>query len=407
MRKLISFIIVLGLLIFTIGCKQGVKSSEVDQKTQEEIDRLRSLPYLAYSEKEADKDKVGVVKLDKKRSFPGYNLFVSRNLCLAELIDAKGQIINSWNHPSSEFWQDFELLPNGDLLVVEETRSNYLGEGRNILRLSWHGNIVWKCKLPADHEIHFTPGKPLMTFQFHHRLFSQIDPRINVLDNLITSLSLEGKLQESCSLCDILSSNPSIFRFQKVAPEKAQKRHIDLLHSNTIEWIDVPHLETKNPIYSSSNILVTIRHQDTIAIINWNKKETVWAWGQGQISGPHDATMLSNGNILLFDNGLDRGWSRVIELDTLSKKIIWEYKAKNPKDFYTATRGTNQRLPNQNTLITNSDTGHVFEVTPEGDIVWEFYSPHLNKKGQRAKIIRMKRYDVSYLRKMITPGTSY
>lgn len=83
-------------------------------------------------------------------------------------------------------------------------------------------------------------------------------------------------------------------------------------------------------------------------------------------------------------------------------KIIWEYKAKNPGDFYTATRGTNQWLPNQNTLITNSDNGHVFEVTPGSDIVWEFYSPHLNKKGQRAKIIRMRRYDVSYLRKMIT-----
>jgi hypothetical protein len=33
-------------------------------------------------------------------------------------------------------------------------------------------------------------------------------------------------------------------------------------------------------------------------------------------------------------------------------------------------------LPNGNTLITESDNGRAFEVTREGEIVWEFLSPH-------------------------------
>jgi hypothetical protein len=227
------------------------------------------------------------------------------------------------------------------------------------------------------------------------------------MDNLLTSLSLEGRLLESYSLFEILESSSEVFKFQKVAPNKdAYKPYVDLLHSNTIEWINVLHLGTKHPLYSPNHILVTIRHQDTIAIIDWEKKKAVWSWGQGEISGPHDATVLENGNILVFDNGLDRGWSRVIELDPLSEEIVWEYKAKTPKDFYTATRGTNQRLPNQNTLITNSESGHVFEVTPEGDIVWEFYSPHLNEKGERATIIRMKRYKSSFVQKILDTRTN-
>lgn len=40
---------------------------------------------------------MGVVKLDE-RSSPGYNLYVSRNLCLAELMDAEGRVINAWSH---------------------------------------------------------------------------------------------------------------------------------------------------------------------------------------------------------------------------------------------------------------------------------------------------------------------
>ena len=42
---------------------------------------------------------------------------------------------------------------------------------------------------------------------------------------------------------------------------------------------------------------------------------------------------------------------------------------------YSATCGTAQRLANGNTLITESDSGRAFEVTREGEIVWEFWNP--------------------------------
>src|SRR6059036_3002382 len=38
-----------------------------------------------------------------------------------------------------------------------------------------------------------------------------------------------------------------------------------------------------------------------------------------------------------------------------------------------------QRLPNGNTLITESSFGRLFEVTREGEIVWEYVSPFFGK----------------------------
>ena len=38
-------------------------------------------------------------------------------------------------------------------------------------------------------------------------------------------------------------------------------------------------------------------------------------------------------------------------------------------------RSVQSRLTNGNTLITESDGGRLFEVTPEGEIVWEFINP--------------------------------
>jgi hypothetical protein len=161
---------------------------------------------------------------------------------------------------------------------------------------------------------------------------------------------------------------------------------IDLFHSNTVEWMSRPELAAKNSMYSLDNVVVTIRHQDTIAIIDWKLKKLVWAWGQGVLSGPHDGTVIDNGNILVFDNGLARGWSRVLEVDPIARKIVWEYKAARPSDFFSVARGACQRFANGNTLITNSDHGQAFEVPPDGEIVWEFLNPLGDDHGRRATI---------------------
>ncbi len=116
---------------------------------------------------------------------------------------------------------------------------------------------------------------------------------------------------------------------------------------------------------SPAYVLISTRHQDTIAIVDWRNKALLWAWGQGELSGPHDPTMLPDGHILLFDNGLARGWSRVLEVDPVSRKILWEYRDREGGAFFSASRGSAQRLEGGNTLIAESDRGRAFEVTPQ------------------------------------------
>jgi hypothetical protein len=114
----------------------------------------------------------------------------------------------------------------------------------------------------------------------------------------------------------------------------------------------------------------------------------VWAWGQGIMSGPHDAQLLENGNILILDNGLGTGVSRAIEVDPMMNEIVWEYKADPPEDFYTESKGSVQRLPNGNTLITDSVHARVFEVTRDGEIVWDYICPYKIEPGKRPAIAR-------------------
>ncbi len=100
--------------------------------------------------------------------------------------------------------------------------------------------------------------------------------------------------------------------------------------------------------------------------------------------------MLGNDLHRIFDNGRHGTYSRVIEIDPTTGDIVWKYKADIPENFYSKWRGSNQRLPNGNTLICESEKGRVFEVTREREIVWEFYNPEI-KNERRHLIYRMMR----------------
>jgi hypothetical protein len=157
---------------------------------------------------------------------------------------------------------------------------------------------------------------------------------------------------------------------------------------NTLEIIqqDIPGVCRKG------DILLCVRELNLVAILNLQERKIVWEWGPGELSLPHRPSFLDNGNLLIFDNGVSRERSRVVELDPVQKRIVWEYRASPPEKFFTSERGGCQRLPNGNTLITESNKGHVFEVTPDKEVVWEFYNPERQtEKKTRAAIYWMSR----------------
>jgi outer membrane protein assembly factor BamB len=87
---------------------------------------------------------------------------------------------------------------------------------------------------------------------------------------------------------------------------------------------------------------------------------------------------LPNGNVLLFDNYghyREGGISRVIEFDPKTMELVWSYTGSGDHPFESAIRSGQERLPNGNTLITESDGGRLLEVTRDGDIVWEYINP--------------------------------
>lgn len=395
-------IVTLLLLTAVYGC--GERTSEPDQA---ELDRLRSLPYVGSTPILPGNEAEGVILHDEARSYPGYTLYTVQNLAMAVLIDHNGEPVNAWHHPGSARWERTELLPNGDLMIIGADEPEVVVQGipdetRYLARLSWEGQLLWRRYMTAHHDVELIPEGKLAVLAFVRKQIPALDQTTDIRDDLIVLLDNDGGWLGDLSLIEAFRGKTDIHAMNTPsATTLGVVPWIDFFHANSIEWMRRPHLEQKHEIYTPGNILICSRNQDTLAVLDRETGKLMWAWGAGELSGPHDAQVLENGNILLFDNGLGRDWSRVIEMDPMTKTIVWEYKAPVPQDFYSRTKGSCQRLPNGNTLIANSDNGEAFEVTADGETVWKFVSPHRTGPKRRGAIVRAIRHEAEFIESLM------
>lgn len=368
---------------------------------QEEVDRLRALGYVDVVEEEEDEETtdLGVLILDRARAQPGLTFFTNANDCASYLITLEGGEVRSWRHEPCELWGNSILLPSGEVLTLhrdpeEDGAKQAVGANRKLLKLGWSGEVLLEKPMPVHHDVDLMPDGGIATLTWRHQVIPEIHPSIPVRAHFVRELGPGGEDRRETSLMELLLDSRDILEIQPVEP-KPKKREsveeIDLLHANSLEWLREPELAARNPLYAPTNVLLCMRHQDLVMIVDWPARKILWAWGQGELSGPHDATLLPNGNILVFDNGLARKWSRIVEVNPLENRIVWEYRAPEPEDFFTMTRGAAQRLPNGNTLVTYSRRGIIFEVTPDGETVWLFKNARDEEGGARSAIVRARR----------------
>lgn len=174
----------------------------------------------------------------------------------------------------------------------------------------------------------------------------------------------------------------------------------DYLHMNAASPIPSG-LNYTDPRFRAGNIVVSYRYINTIAVIDRTSGKIVWKM-VGVSIGQHHTHFIppglpGAGHILVFDNGLvdentnpmrisSRPNSRILEIDPLTDKIVWSYTADKSNrpiwTFYSHYISGVQRQPNGNTLICEGANGRIFEVTPSGEIVWEFVNPYSKSDGK-------------------------
>ena len=379
---------------------------------EKRLEMLRSVPYIAFSETGVEENRNGVILYNSEKACDGYNLYCTRSTFgTAFLLDMNGQLVHRWTYsPNPESTNKHGImndhvimLPNGDLVAAKKSEGLY--------RLNWKSKLIWKKELAAHHDV----------VQAHQGSFYVLagayeDHReMRVWFDAILHVSARGKeigrwftydhlgelkrALDTRSFLDIVLDNTRASRSRI-----GQRYKYDYFHMNTINVIPATVSGEKDSRFQKGNLLICFRNVNQIVVLEKDTYRVLWAWGEGELEGPHHPTMLENGHILIFDNGVKRLYARVLELDPIAEAIVWEYTAEPPKDFYSPTRGSAQRLPNGNTLICESDRGRVFEMTQEGEMVWEWVNPVVAPSKVRRRqetIYRMMRLPKAQVERLL------
>jgi hypothetical protein len=353
---------------------------------------VKSLPYIAWGPEEEEEtiELTSVVEYKRGLAYEGVNLYSSIHRNDAFMLDMEGNTVHTFT--------DKRARPEGDWVLIEPYRDSdflVLVEDKTIMLIDWDSKVKWESIDFYHHDFAVAENGDVYVIGNRKRYapsFSWLEP---LIDNVLFVFSPDGRIRRRISLWEMIGKDEALL--EDVRDQRRMSHHygrdaLDLLHTNSIEVLSRDVFSDDKRLFKQGDILFCLKHPSLVGVMDVDREEVVWTWGKGDLEYPHHPSLLGNGNILIFDNGFEREYSRVIELDPRTETIIWEYKGDPSGTFYTEERGGAQRLPNGNTLIVESNKGHVFEVTEDGEIVWGFLNPEIKEgKKQRAPIYRMLR----------------
>jgi hypothetical protein len=383
------------------------RAAVVEGAQAERIRELEAIGYLGGNIPAAGDS--GITYHDAEKAYAGVNFYASGHGAEAILMDMEGRELHRWRcdfetmaasipglDPASlaigrededkDFWRRAVLMPNGDVFAIFE--------GSALLKLDRDSNLIWAVANRSHHDLQVMEDGSIYVLTRK----GQIEPRINadepVLLDYVTHLNAEGEELAVYPIWEALAFSRHSHHLLGAS------RKGDIFHTNTLKVLDGRFSE-RSPHFKKGNFLISILGLSTIAILDPALGEIVWTM-RGMWWHQHEPQFLDNGNMLIFDNrgGISGGteYSRVLEFDPLTQEVVWAYEGSAEMPFYTRFCGANQRLPNGNTLITETDNGRVFEVTHDQEIVWEFINP--NRAGPEgdliASVFELIRYEAEY-----------
>ncbi len=303
------------------------------------------------------------------------------------LVDLFGKPVHEWKTEYAPFYA--VLKKNGNLVVALIDPANELNPGGTgiIQELDWSGNVLWEYKnenLKLDFDILPNGNVAAVVAE---KVPANVAEKIkggfpdakefqgDIFAEAIIEINKAGKIAWTWHAYQHL--DPDMFALNPLSPRKSWT------HANSIKYVE------KDPIGKEEAFLVSLRNVDRVVLIKKKDGSILWNSPESMLSYQHDATLLSNGNILVFDNNMFREpllsdfraqfGSRAIEIDPRTNRIAWEFNGGNSgierARFIAELTGGAQRLENGNTLIVNGPAGYLFEATPKNEIVWELINP--------------------------------
>lgn len=362
----------------------------------------------------------GVTVYDPDKAYNCYVLIDTRDGCTS-LIDMNGHLVNRWEYngfPSEMLDPVLRQGRRGEIVVQKEPD---IYGCETLYILDWGGQAIWEWgsqapggKARQNHDQCLLPNGNLLALCF-------IDTDIpkghgsTWLDQAIYEITPSGDIVWTWIASEHIEELGFTGEKKELLLSPAGRPRSSIFVLNDMQALGPNRFYPSDTRFHPDNIMIDSREACFLAILEKATGRVVWRMGpeypasydnsQKAFSGPlprrvdsiagqHDAHLIPEGlpgagNVMVFDNQGASGFppvylemfpgSRVLEIDPVRREIVWQYDASRSGQpfwtFFSSFISSARRLPNGNTLICEGMHGRSFQVTIEGEIVWEYVSP--------------------------------
>jgi hypothetical protein len=403
----------------------------------------------------------GTTIYDPDRAWNGYTIHPTPDNKGAVLIDMNGNVIRRFEDISVS---PIRIFPGGNIMggsgeaVVQRD-----WEGNEIWRfdrteqiVDADGKTVWSSRQHHDWQREGSPagyyspasapqltsGRTLILATKNLTVPEISDKRL--LDDYFFEVSWSGEILWDWSISDHIdelgfsgAARNAIYRHPGF---NEQTQSADWMHVNSLSYIGPNQwYDAGDARFHPDNVIFSGRSANIVAIVA-RSGDVVWRMGPdyratkaqreiGQVIGQHHPHLIpvglpGAGNLMVFDNGggagfgepnpfapdgrfiVERYSSRVLEINPVTMEKVWEYSIQGHGRFrfFSFNVSMAQRLPNGNTLITEGAAGRAFEVTVDGEIVWEYINPFFYESDDtRNNIYRAYRVPYDWIPQLTPP----
>lgn len=386
------------------GCGDGVEadaaaaersaapSAGTPAQAGDELDDLAALGYSGYDEQPTSaRSALGPASPGPPDPGP---LLLTDERDRVLLVDRDGSELWSLRVPGRSAVELAEPLPGGRVatLAVDEGVDIFGPDGTPLA--SWD--------LDCHHDLALEPGGTLLVavhreqpYRGRRVRFDQL-VRIDPRQPELAPEPVWDSYEQRAGLIELGGVSPLDRPREPGAPPGGHTLY-DRFHLNSVAVLPLTDLGSKDARFAAGNLLLCLRNASLLLVLEPAGGAITWSYGPGELDFPHHPTLLASGRVLVFDNGFHRDWSRLLELaperassGTEAARIAWDWRADEPADFHSKTRGAVQRLAAGHTLATDSESGRVFELDAAGRVAWQWLRP-LEPNGSRRLIYRAVR----------------
>lgn len=311
-------------------------------------------------------------------SYPGrtlvgvqsYGDFTSNN-GKAFVVDQAGEVVWEYDPPDARVF-DVEALDDGHVLAsvaeyrpAEECPDRYTGEGRfgdecvrnRVVEFDpATGEVVWEYAwfdaFIHWHEVHdadrLPNGETAIADMGNSRAFT-----VNRQGEITWQWNASDHISEGTEFWAEYVPEDEADEFRRGGPES------DWTHMNDIDRLE------------NGNFQLSVRNFDVVLEVDPDTNEIVSVVGRPGahqvMNEQHNPNRLErHDTVVVADSENDR----VVEIDAETDEVVWQYRG-HGADGLRWPRDAD-RLPNGNTLVTDSLHFRIVEIDAQGDVVWQY-----------------------------------